>query len=154
MNTNTPRNKIKVVPLVPIVIPPPHDFKSRTLWEEAVWQIIVSYLVTIRKTEEMKSLLELLLSSHERSQVIRRITAIHRIAGGHSYRTIGKELWLTNQTISSIKKAWEGKHYRSYHERGKTERKKKIYSPVSSSKSYKDPSVRTRRTKFGTIKGV
>jgi len=152
MNKKKQQNKQIVSPL--LKIPPISNFPSRSLWEEAVWRSIILHIVTLQKPEEMQTFFEPILSSYERSNIIQRIAAIDRITEGHSYRTIGKELWLTNQTISSIKKAWGEKHYRSYHERGKTERKKKVYSPPSkSSKSHKDPFRKTRRTKFGTIKG-
>ncbi len=137
----------------PIIVPMVTDFTSRSLWEEKVWHTIMSYLTTVRKPEEMKSLLEVLISSYERSLFVRRMAAIHRISQKHSYRTIGKELWLTNQTISAIKKALEGKHYRSYNERGKVERKKEVYSPApKSSEHHNNPPIRTQRTKYGTTK--
>jgi hypothetical protein len=74
------------------------------------------------------------------------------LISGKSYRKIGKELWLSPQTISAIKKAINEKTYRSYLERSHKERKKKKYSPSPvSEKSKSRPYGRPRRIKYGTI---
>ena len=51
-----------------------------------------------------------------------RVAIMNRLALGKSYREIGKELWISSQTVSGIKKAVDEKSYRSYLARN--ERKK------------------------------
>ncbi|MEK7498263.1 MAG: Trp family transcriptional regulator [Patescibacteria group bacterium] len=137
---------------IPAVIPEVKNYSSRVAWKKAVWDVIVAHFVTLRHTNKLEPLLEILLTPHERSRVIHRMAAINRILMNKEYREIEEELFLTPQTISTIKKALREEHYRSYNERGKIERKKKVYSPRKSSESSKDPFVRTRRTKYGIIK--
>jgi predicted transcriptional regulator len=56
-----------------------------------------------------------------------RAAALDRLSTGKSYSEIGEELWLSPQTVSGIKKAASEKSYKSYLERSKKGRKKKIY---------------------------
>ncbi len=128
------------------------DYPSRSVWEEAAWHALITYFATLQKPKDIDAMLRILITSHERSLFMRRMTAINRILEKKTYQEIGEELFLTAQTVSTIKKALRSEHYRSYHERSKTERKKRIYSPIKSSPFKKDPSLRTRRTKYGTIK--
>ena len=123
-------------------IPPIDNYHSRQEWEIACW----------RKILESKELLSLLVTSHERRNLVRRAAAIDRLISGKSYRKIGNELWLSPQTISAIKKAINERAYRSYLERSQKERKKRKYSsdPVSA-KSRAKPRGRPIRTKYGTI---
>ena len=74
---------------------------------------------------------------------------MERINSRKKYREIAEELWLSPQTISSIKKAVSENSYRSYRERGKTERKKKAYSHDKISR--KKPYGRPVHTKYGTV---
>ncbi len=123
-------------------IPPINNYHSRQEWETACW----------RKILESKELLPLLITSHERRDLINRAAAIDRIISGKGYREIGDELWLSPQTISVIKKAINERAYRSYLERSHKERKKKKYSasPVSA-KSKTRPSGKPVRTKYGIV---
>ncbi|OGY99518.1 MAG: hypothetical protein A2945_01520 [Candidatus Liptonbacteria bacterium RIFCSPLOWO2_01_FULL_52_25] len=91
------------------------DYTSRKEWEDACWKKIV----------ESEELLQLLITSHERHDIVMRAAAIDGLASGKSYRKIAEELWLSSQTISGIKKAMDEKAYRSYLERSKKGRKKK-----------------------------
>ncbi len=123
-------------------IPPIDNYHSRQEWEVACW----------RKILKSKELLQLLITSHERHNLVRRLAAMDRLISGKSYREIGKELWLSPQTISAVKKAITKRAYRSYLERSQKERKKRKYSsnPVSA-KSGARPRGRPLRTKYGTI---
>lgn len=138
-------------PWMLIKIPKTSDFPPRSQWEIVTWDIVIAHLTALQKPKDMKLLFELFMTPHERSLFLRRIAAANRILEGQHYRAIGEELWLTPQTISAIKKALQNKHYKSYYERGKTERKKKVYSPPPKSLERKNPFLRKRRTKFGTI---
>ncbi len=126
----------------PKLIPSINDYSSREEWEHACWQKIL----------KSKELLSLLTTSHERRDLVMRAAAMDGILSGKSYREIGKELWVSPQTVSIIKKAINEKAYRSYLERSHKERKKKEYSVGPAPKKSKSrPDGRPRRTKYGTI---
>ena len=116
------------------------DYSSRAEWETVCWRKIIT----------SKELLQLLITSHERHDLVMRAVALDRLIAGKSYKQISEELWLSPQTISVLKKALKEDNYRSYLERSKKERKKKQYSswPVS----FKPRRSGTpRRTKYGTV---
>ncbi|MEK7212595.1 MAG: Trp family transcriptional regulator [Patescibacteria group bacterium] len=122
-----------------IDLPPISSYPSRKEWEAACW----------RRISRSQDLLELIITPHERHDLVMRTAALQRILSGKSYRQIGEELWLSSQTISVIKKALNENNYRSYHERGKKERKKRQYSSISRLSAR--PRGRRVRTKYGTI---
>ena len=125
-----------------LAMPSMNNYSSRKEWEKACWQ----------KMLESKELLSLLVSVHERHDLVMRAVAAESLFAGKSYRQIGKELWLSPQTISGIKKAVNEKEYKSYLERSKKERKKKQYgSKLASSKSSPKPSGVPHRTKYGKV---
>ncbi len=123
-----------------IIIPPVSNYPSRKEWEDACWEKILT----------SKDLLQLLITSHERHDLVMRAAALDRLFLGKSYKQIGEELWLSSQTVSGIKKAAFGNTYKSYLERSKKERKKKIYSSNTKIRKLR-PSGTPRRTKYGTI---
>ena len=129
LGSKTPRKNVG--------LPPISKYPTRKEWEAASWRILVS----------RKDRLHLLLTAYERRHLILRAAALDLLMAGKSYRTIGKELWLSPQTISGIKKAFQEQSYRSYTERSKTERKKKEYSPFPA-RAHRDG--RPHRTKYGT----
>ena len=115
-------------------------YSSRREWEGACWKKIL-------KSEKF---LELLIAPYERRHIIRRAAVMDYLNSGKRFGEISEELGLSPQTISSIKKAAQNHNYRSYRERGKTERKKKLYSADISPKKRK-PEGRPVRTKYGTV---
>ena len=121
-------------------MPPVNDYPSRKEWENACW----------RKILGSEDLLQMLVTPHERHNLVARAAAMDELISGKRYRQIAEELWLSPQTISSVKRAIKEDSYRSYRERGKKERKKRQYSgnllPAK-------PRRRGRplRTKYGTI---
>lgn len=115
-----------------------NDYSSRQEWEDACW----------RKILVSKELLQLIITSHERHDLVMRAVAIKNINLGKSYRQISKELFLSLQTISGIKKAIFENAYKSYSERSKKERKRKKYSALSSGLKHKGRPI---RTKYGTL---
>jgi len=121
-------------------LPPANHYHSRRDWEKACWQKII----------KSPDLLRIIITANERRNFVLRALAIDRLSSGKKYREIGEELWLSPQTISSVKKALREQNYRSYWERGKTERKKKVYSGNfgQTRKKYLGRSV---RTKYGTL---
>ncbi|MEK9194497.1 MAG: Trp family transcriptional regulator [Patescibacteria group bacterium] len=122
-------------------LPPINKFHSRKEWEVACWEKIL-------KSPE---LLRLLITSHERHNLVMRVAALDAINSGRSYRQISKELWLSLQTISGIKKAINERGYRSYLERSKKERRKRIYSASLIPPKPEKPKGKPRRTKYGTV---
>ena len=122
------------------LLPSLNHYSSRKEWEDACWQKIL----------KSKNLLKLLTTPNERHNLVMRAAVMDAINSGKKYREIAEELWLSPQTVSTIKKAIKESNYRSYRERGKTERKKKVYSagPVSRRRKHRGRPV---RTKYGTI---
>jgi len=116
------------------------DYASRSEWEAAAWPKIVA----------SRELLQLLITLHERRDLVLRAAAAKALVSGKSYREIGDALWLSPQTISGIKKAIREQTYQSYLERSKTERKKKIYRSIRERRPRRPLGIR-RRTKYGTI---
>ena len=120
-------------------LPAMDGYSSRKEWEDVCWQKIL-------KSEK---LLQLFSTANERHNMVMRCVVLDKLTEGKSYRQIANELFLSPQTINSIKRAINEKTYRSYLQRSKTERKKKKYSvsPVPD-KEYRG---RPKRTKYGTI---
>ena len=134
----------------PIRVPHTSDFASLALWEQKAWEVFITHISAIKNTRELKSTLNMCITPHERSIILRRVATINRILEGKSYREIARGLWCTQQTISTLRKALSETNYRSYYERGKTERKKKVYSIVQTSSKKRKP-MRIKRTKYGKI---
>ncbi len=125
-----------------VALPPLNAYSSRKEWEDACWRKIVA----------SRELLQQLITSHERHDLVLRAVAMEGLASGKSYREIGKETWLSSQTISGIKKVFGGKEYRSYIERSKKERKTKKYNTSLFPTLSEKPRGRLQRTKYGTIR--
>ena len=123
-------------------MPPINNFASRNEWEIACWEKIL----------KSKNLLQLLIPVHARHALVIRAVTIDILNSVKSYKQIEEELWLSPQTISGIKKSLREKTYKSYLERSKKERKKKIYSSSINTKSgFSRPIGIPRRTKYGTV---
>ncbi len=122
------------------MIPSLDNYSSRKEWEEVCWRRIVG----------SQELLDLLVTPHERRDLVMRAAAMEGLASGKSYRQISREFFVSLQTISGAKKAVAENSYRSYAERGKKERKKREYS---AGPTFSKPKRRGRpvRTKYGTI---
>lgn len=118
---------------------PINRYNSRKEWEEANWEKLI----------KQPKILESFITEYERHILVLRVAVVARLNNGKSYREISKELWLSPQTISSIKKAINKKGYESYRKTGKTERKPKVLnSELQNKKKFQG---RTKRTKYGTI---
>ena len=129
-------------PLIGIELPLVSHYSSRKEWESACWNKIL----------KSRKLLALLVTPYERHNLVLRAVALERIQSGKKYRQIAEELWLSPQTVSAIKKVMLENGYRSYRQRGKIERKKKMYgSSVTSTQKKKRLPGRPVRTKYGTI---
>lgn len=115
-------------------------YPSRKEWEEACW----------KKLLQSEKWLDCIVTPYERHNIVMRATAAYRLHTDVSYKDIGRELWLSPQTISAIKKGVGERGYRSYAERGKTERKKKVYSVDRSSRPHRKLGA-PHKTKYGTV---
>ena len=123
-----------------VTLPPVNRYPSRKEWEKVCWERIL----------KSKGILELLVTPNERRNLVMRAAVLDRVKSGKKYRQIAEELWSSPQTVSGIKKAINENNYRSYRERGKTERKKKIYS-YGPKQVRKRPHGRPVRTKYGIV---
>ena len=121
-------------------LPTLSQFSSRKEWENACWKVI----------SRSESLLNVVTTASERHNIILRALGIEYINSGKKYRQIAEELYLSPQTISSIKKALVGHFYQTYRERGEVERKRKVYSSSPTQQKHK-PLGRSVRTKYGTV---
>lgn len=121
-------------------LPPRNKFSSHKEWEEACWEKII----------KSESLLALLTTANERRNIVRRAAIMELVNSGKGVRMISRELQIAVQTVNSIKKIAKEGGYKSYRERGKTERKKKVWSRFPSQKT-KEPYRRYRRTKYGKV---
>jgi len=120
-----------------LLLPPKDRYPSHGEWEKACWKKII-------KSEKF---LETLVTSYERHNITMRAAVMDLVNSGKSFRQIARDLQISTQTVNSIKKAVRDS-YKSYRERGKTERKKKIYSRDPSKKK---PYRHYRRTKYGKV---
>jgi len=101
------------------------EFKSRQEWEEYLWLKIVEKFSAKKSQKETAMLLKNLFSTHERNRMIKRAVAISLIAQGKSYNEISKILWISPNTINSLKKGLLSKAgYTSRYTRVKSREKK------------------------------
>ena len=98
------------------------DFPSRRHWEAAVWEILLERLTTVTSAPELKKILDFLLSPHERHNMVFRALTASRVKSGIGFREIGRELWLSSDTISAIKKSFLESEYKSSRSRGHSKR--------------------------------
>ncbi len=129
-------------------IPLLSTFSSRKTWEVSAWNAFVKHISGRAHMNETRAFLDLVLTPTERKNILLRATAIARLQNGIGPSEVSKELWLTRQTISAIKKAIRERSYRSYNERGKTERKERALGSILPERK---PYRRRVRTKYGVI---
>ncbi len=120
--------------------------KSRRENERKAWDQFIANLAGKTKPA-MKDLLDSVLSEKEKQNIVYRITTINLLEQGKSYRDIGRELWLSSQTISVIKKSFMLKigDYKSYRS---ASRQKRVYS---ASMSPKKKQFKSARPKFSVL---
>lgn len=123
-----------------IILPLLKDCSSRKEWEEKSWHKIL----------EHKKLLQLIITSHEQRDIVMRAAIMEGLTSGKGQRELGRELFVSLQTINVVKKAMAENNYRSYLERSKKERKKRKYSSSSLGTKIKRRG-RPVRTKYGIV---
>ncbi len=123
---------------MPFKLPPLNHYPSRKEWG-AFWKKILN----------SGKFLDSLVTPYERRNIVMRAATKEYLVSGKKFQQIVRELQLSPQTVSSIKKTLK-ENYKSYWERSKTERKKKVWSPFPSQKK-KEPYRPYRRTKYGKV---
>ncbi|KKU83794.1 MAG: hypothetical protein UY12_C0030G0002 [Parcubacteria group bacterium GW2011_GWA2_47_8b] len=90
--------------------------RSANKWSEQLWGKLLDGILKLNNGREAKRIFEKLVSEDEKKMIIKRLAAITLIRAGKSYREIGKILWLSPNTVSTIKKNIFGNHahYKSY----------------------------------------
>lgn len=85
-------------------------------WSEKLWSNVTVKLAKAKSPKEVENILEKLISEDEKASMMRRLAAIVLIRAGYSYRKISEILWLSHNTISTLKKNLIGayKNYKSY----------------------------------------
>ncbi|MEK7192226.1 MAG: Trp family transcriptional regulator, partial [Patescibacteria group bacterium] len=69
-----------------------------------------------KSKNEVKRILENLISEDEKKMMLRRLAILALVQAGKSYQEIGEILWVSPQTISTVKKNSLGlmSNYKSY----------------------------------------
>lgn len=120
------------------------EFPTRKHWEAAVWEILIERLATLKSPAELKKALHFLLSPRERHNATFRALVASRTKSGIGFREIGREVWLSSDTISAIRKSLGETDYKSARARGHVKRK---YAREKSSPREQYP------RRFSAIKG-
>ncbi len=90
--------------------------RSADEWAESLWEKLVGKITEINSKNEIKAILESLISKDEKKMMLRRLAILALINEGKSYQEIGEILWVSSQTISTVKKNSLGLigNYKSY----------------------------------------
>ncbi len=79
-------------------------FESRKDWEDFIWEEFAQTLLGLNSKKQITGLLNSVISKKEKNFIIKRLIAIQLINQGKSYSEISRILWISPNTISSIKK--------------------------------------------------
>ena len=111
-------------------IPSINKFNSRKEWEDYVWLVLIKEIVKSNSIKKLEKMLGMLLTGHEKKQMIKRASAISLLKQGKSYSEIGEVLWLSPTTISAIRKSLRTKegYVTRYMRNKKPEKKQKPLS--------------------------
>lgn len=85
-------------------------------WSEKLWDAVLENITGSKSKETTKKILERLISEDEKKLILRRIAVGALVQAGKSYSEMSEILWLSPNTISTIKKNIFGNHknYKSY----------------------------------------
>lgn len=86
------------------------EFKSKKHWVDYIWQRLLEDI----KHPALRSALDHLLSSYEKNIIVNRLAAVLLIREGKTYRQIGEELWLSHNTIRSLKRVLDNPYFTEY----------------------------------------
>lgn len=81
-----------------------------------LWDQLASKLAKTTSEKETKRILNHLISDYEKNVILKRLAVLTLVKSGLSYKKISETLWLSPNTISTIKKntLGNGSGYRSY----------------------------------------
>ena len=90
--------------------------KSAENWTKKLWLELMERVGETKNSEGVRKLIDHLLSEDEKKMIIKRIGVIALLREGKSYKEISEILWLSPNTISTIKKNILGNdgNYKSY----------------------------------------
>jgi Trp operon repressor len=116
-----------------------NNFDTREEWINFVWKKLLENI----NNSKITGILDSLLSRYEKKMIVNRIIALSLIKKGKSYKQISEELWLSPNTIRSLRIIFQNKlvkDYRGYNFR--TNEKKKLKEKIESQnpKYYPEPS--------------
>jgi DNA-binding CsgD family transcriptional regulator len=103
------------------------EFNSRKDWINFTWSTILADV----KNPQFANMLNVLISAHEKENIVNRLAALIFIEQGKSYKQIGEELWVSPTTIRSLKRITDNnysKEYKSYNKLRKDNESNKIKS--------------------------
>lgn len=85
-------------------------------WMNELWDQLASKLAKTNSEKEVKDILGRLVSDYEKTVILKRLGALTLVKSGLSYKKISEILWLSPNTISTIKKNALGNNggYKSY----------------------------------------
>lgn len=85
-------------------------------WSEQLWRKLINEIAKTTDEKETQRILEKLVSESEKKMILKRLAVVALVQSGKSYREIGKILWLSPNTVSTIKKNIFDNHryYKSY----------------------------------------
>lgn len=114
-----------------------NEFGSRDTWMNYAW---IKLLENIQN-KIMSKVLDSLLSRYEKKIIINRLVALSLIKKGKTYKQIGEELWLSPNTIRSLKMIFENKSAKEYQgDRFRRNKKLKDAAEKEPKKYYPEPS--------------
>lgn len=90
--------------------------KSAEDWTEGLWLELIEKVGEAKDKNSVRRLIEHLLSNDEKKMVAKRIGVMALLREGKSYKEISEILWLSPNTISTIKKNMldSKENYKSY----------------------------------------
>lgn len=87
-----------------------NSFETREEWTNYVWKKLLENI----NNSKVAGILDLLLSRYEKKMIVNRIIALSLIKKGKSYKEIGEELWLSPNTIRSLRLIFNDKSIKEY----------------------------------------
>jgi hypothetical protein len=132
-------------------LPSHKNFATRKEWEAALWRAVIAQC--LKDGAGSQGVFSLITSPGERRIIARRAAAIGLLSSGSTYREVGRELWLSPQTISSLTRGLKTRQYESSWQKTKQKRTSKngSHANQNQNKNKKAKFQRYRRTKYGKV---
>ena len=130
-------------------LPKVKSFATRKEWEAAAWREFVRQCAAL-DAHELQKVLQLVTSPHERRVMTLRAAVIPHLQSDAKYRDIGRELWVSPQMISAIKKGMLAQGYVSNWGKAKAQRRERVIARVRKYEKRPLPK-RHYKTKYGTV---